>query len=97
MFVGDMADESGDEVQDRQRHGFFFVGIMVEILVGNRFSIVEFDTGFPNRGTFEIFAEIVNIGIHVVRLFVEVDNPWRVIELGSPGIKECRGGDMFKV
>ena len=52
MFVGNMADESGDEVQDRQRHGFLFVGIMVEIFIGNRFSIVEFDTGFPNRGAF---------------------------------------------
>lgn len=61
-----MADESGNEFEDRQSHGFCDIGVMVKVLIGNRFSIVVFDTGFTNRGAFEIFAKIVNIGFHVL-------------------------------
>lgn len=59
-----MADESGNEFQDRQSHGFCDISVMVKVLIGNRFPIVVFDTGFTNRGTFEIFAKVVNIGFH---------------------------------
>ena len=45
-----MADESGDKVQDRQRHNFSNVGIMVEVLIGDGFAIVVFDAGFTDRG-----------------------------------------------
>lgn len=61
-----MADESGNKFQDRQRHNFSDVGIMVKVLIGNRFPIIVFDTSFTNGGTFEIFAKIVNIGFHVI-------------------------------
>jgi hypothetical protein len=61
-----MADESGDKVQDRQRHNFSNVGIMVEVLIGDGFAIVVFDAGFTDRGAFEIFTKIVNIGLHIV-------------------------------
>ncbi|OHC07173.1 MAG: hypothetical protein A3K50_03830 [Planctomycetes bacterium RIFOXYD12_FULL_42_12] len=61
-----MADESGDKVQDRQRHNFSNVGIMVEVLIGDGFAIVVFDTGFTDRGPFEVLAQVVNIGFHIV-------------------------------
>ena len=61
-----MTDESGNEFEDRQSHGFFCIGIMVEVFIGNRFPIIVFDTGFTNGRTFEIFAKIVNIGFHVL-------------------------------
>ena len=61
-----MADESRDKVQDRQRHNFSNVGIMVEVLIGDGFAIVEFDAGFTDRGAFEVLAQVVNIGFHIV-------------------------------
>ena len=61
-----MADESCNEFQDRQRHNFSDIGVMIKVFIGNRFPIVVFDTGFTNRGTFEIFAKIVNICFHVI-------------------------------
>ena len=61
-----MADESGDKVQDRQRHNFSSIGIMVEVLIGNGFSIVVFDASFTDRGAFEVLAQVVNIGFHIV-------------------------------
>ena len=45
-----MANESGDKVQDRQRHNFSSIGIMVEVLIRNGFSIVVFDASFTDRG-----------------------------------------------
>lgn len=62
---------------------------MVEVFIGNGCAVIEFNTGFTKRGAFDIFAKIVNIGFHVIRLCVEMNNPRGVIELGSPGIKEC--------
>lgn len=61
-----MTDESGNEFEDRQSHGFCDIGIMVKVLIGNRFPIIVFDTSFTNGGTFEIFAKVVNIGLHVI-------------------------------
>lgn len=61
-----MADESGNKLQDRQRHSFFRIGIMVEVFIGNGCTVIEFNTGFTKRGTFDIFAKIVNIGFHVI-------------------------------
>lgn len=42
------------------------MGIMVEVFIGNGCAVTVFDTGFTNRGAFEIFAKIVNIGLHIV-------------------------------
>lgn len=48
---------------------------MVEVLIGNGSAGIVFDTGFTNRWTFEIFAKVVNISFHVIRLCVEMGNP----------------------
>ncbi len=39
---------------------------MVEVLIGDGFAIVVFDTGFTDRGPFEVLAQVVNMGFHIV-------------------------------
>ena len=61
-----MAYESSNKVKDRQGHDFFGVRIMVKILIGNSFSVVVFDSSFPDRRTLEVFPQVVDIVFHIV-------------------------------
>lgn len=61
-----MADEPFDKVQYRQGHNFFDIGIVIKILKGNGITVIEFDSGFTNGRAFEVFTEILDIGLHVV-------------------------------
>lgn len=62
-----MAYESSNKVKDRQGHDFFGVRIVVEILIGNSFSVaVLFDSCFTDRRTLEVFSQIIDIVFHIV-------------------------------
>lgn len=60
---------------------------MVKVLISNGLSIVVFDASFANRGAFEIFTQIINIGLHVVRGVLEMNDPGDIVELSCPGIE----------
>ncbi len=49
--------------------------MMVQVEIRNRFTIIVFDAGFSDRGTFEISAKIFDIAFVVVRGFTEMDDP----------------------
>ena len=66
MFIGDIADEPFNKVEHRQGHGFFDIGIVVKILKGNGITVIVFDSGFTKGRPFEVFTEILYVGLHVV-------------------------------
>lgn len=57
---------------------------MVQILKGDRFSVIVFDPGFTNRRAFQVFSKIFDRGSKVVGLFIELDDPSFIIKLGCP-------------
>lgn len=66
VFIWDVADEPFDKVQYRQGHNFFDIGIVIQILKGNGFTVIEFDSGFTKGRSFEVFAEILYVSLHVI-------------------------------
>lgn len=42
------------------------MGRVVKILKGNGITVIELDSGFTDRGSFEVFAEILYVGLHAI-------------------------------
>ena len=80
-----MCNKPGDEIHDGEGHGFNSVGIMVQKSISDAVAVKGLDSGFRNGRSFEISAEIEDVGGGVIRLFVKMDNPCFFIEQSSPG------------
>lgn len=57
---------------------------MVEVLEGNRLAIIGFDACFTDWRAFDVFAEVCDIGLEVIRLVIEMNDPSFLIELVQP-------------
>jgi hypothetical protein len=97
VVVGDMSNESGDEVGDGEGHGFGGFGIMVEIVIGDGSAVIMGDSGFPDGRTFEIFTKVVDGKFMIVGLLVKMDDPGLAVEVGHPRAEGGMGFDMFQV
>ena len=94
VAVGDMRDQTSEELEDGEGHGRQGVGVVVEIFERDGDAIVSFDAGFAEGRAFEIFAEIFDGGLAVIGLFIEMDNPGFVVKDIEPGVESGVG---FKV
>lgn len=59
-------------------------GVVVEVLEGNRLAIIGFDACFTDWRAFDVFAEVCDIGLEVIRLVIEMNDPSFLIELVQP-------------
>ena len=66
IMVRDMSDEIGEEVACGKGDGLSGVGIVVKIFKRNEFSVIGLNPRFAKGRTFEIFAEIFDIGFAIV-------------------------------
>lgn len=80
MFIGDMGDESFNEILNGQGHHFEGIGVMVEVEIRDGFTVITLDAGFSDRGAFEISAKVFDIAFVVVRGFTEMDDPIFLID-----------------
>ena len=96
VAVGDMRDQTSEELEDGEGHGRQGVGVVVEIFERDGAAVISFDAGFAEGRALEIFAEIFDGGLAVIRLFIEVDDPGFVIEDIEPGVKGGVGLEVFE-
>lgn len=83
-YVG---DKVSDKDQGGQRHGFCLLGIMVEVFISYRYSIVVGDSCLTYRRALEISSEIFHIFFEVIGLLFKVNIPCFLVELIQPGVK----------
>ena len=75
VLVGYMGYEPFKEVLGGHGHHCYFVGIMVKVFEGYGIAVKSCYPGFSDRGTFKVFAEIVD-GLFPVRgLFIKIHDP----------------------
>ena len=61
-----MCNETGDEIQDWERHGFNSIGIMVQKSISDAIAVKGLDSGFRDGRAFEVSAEIEDVGGRVI-------------------------------
>jgi hypothetical protein len=97
VMVGDMPDQAGNEVGDREGHSLGGFGGMIQIVIGNGSAVIVSDSGFADGRTFEIFAKIFDGEFMIVGLLVKMDDPGLTVEVGHPRAKGGMGFYMFQV
>ncbi len=58
MFIRDRGDESFNEILNGQGHHFDGIGVVIQVVIRNGFTVITLDAGFSDRWAFEIVAKI---------------------------------------
>lgn len=87
VLVGDVLDQTGDELLNGKGEGGIFAGGAVLVAEGDGGAIEGLDAVFGQDGAFAIAAHVTNCGTDILEAVAKEDVPFFLVELGEVGIE----------